>query len=254
MKRQTILTAMVAMVLIATSARALAQIAPAYATKDRSTGATVKVFRTPTGTRIDLDSPTVSLTKQLTTARAIVTTVHDSRESIRIEVNETGMQVTSARGQILAATGNSAAAERARALVAQSPLSKKVAELIGKMDLGMASPMTPLLLTTRAFFLSANRDASGVRDLNTWMRSRPRPDVVRVSLPIAPQKSSTQCYDEYSNELLAAYDQFDDCMKHIKWWDPFFPIERCEVTYETRILGAFAGWMHCLGLTDAVTY
>ena len=252
MKRQTTLITFVAIVLIAAGARTLAQTAPVYEAKDRASGAILRVVRTQAGPRIDLDSPSVSLTKQLAPNHVIVTTLHDSRESLRIEVTETGMQVTSSRGQVTAAAGDARAADRARALVAQSPLSRKVAALIGKMNLGDGSPITPLLLTTRAFFLTANDDASGMRDLMKWMDARPHQPVIRTSLPMGAQKSSTQCYNEYSSELLAAYDEFVDCYTHIKWWDPFFPVERCEVTYEARILAAFAAWMHCIGVMDPV--
>lgn len=252
MNRPTILTVLATMALVATSVRALAQTTPIYASQDQPTGATVRVTRAQTGPKLEIDAPTLSLSKELTATRTIVTTLRDRNESLRIEVTENAMVVTGARGRVTAPAGDVVAAERARVLVAQSPLSKRAASLIGKMDLGAATPIAPLLLTTRAFLLMANGDASGVRDLNTWMASRTRAVVRLASLPVTPQKSSTQCYDEYSNELLAAYDQFTDCMKNIKWYDPFFPVERCEVTYETRILAAFAAWMHCIGVTDPI--
>ena len=89
-------------------------------------------------------------------------------------------------------------------------------------------------------------------ELKNWMKAtRSRVHVVPASLPA--QKSSSQCYKEYGDELLAAYDDFVDCFNNIKWWDPFFPIQRCEIVYEARILAAFAGWMSCLGVMEPIS-
>lgn len=251
MKRQTNLTVMATTVLVAMAGHAMAQT-PVLESRDRITGAFVRIYRTETGPRLELDAPAVSLTKQLSAGRVIVTTLRDGKESLRIEVSETGMLVQGTGGQVRAAAGDEAAAERARALVAKSSLTKKAATLIGKMGFGTNSSIAPLLLTTRAFLLAASKDQSGVRDLMKWMRSQAQPKAIPVALPIGAQKSSSQCYSEYSDEILAAYDDFVDCTKNIKWYDPFFPIERCEVVYESRILAAFAGWMHCLGVTDVI--
>ena len=130
-------------------------------------------------------------------------------------------------------------------------MAKRAAALIGRLSFGDSSPIQPLLLTTRAFLLAAAKDNSGLQELMAWMKAaRSRTQIVPVSLPMGTQKSSSQCWKEYSDELLATYDDFVDCMNHIKWYDPFFPIQRCEVTYEARIVAAFAGWMNCLGVME----
>jgi hypothetical protein len=251
MDRRSNLTVALVVAFVAMTGQAFAQSTPLVQSTDRATGAVVKIYRTATGPRLEVQSASVSLTKHIGQGGVIVTTLGDGKESLRIEASETRMVVSSTRGNATAAAGDQAAAERVRALVAKSPLTKRAATLIGRMGFGDASPVQPLLLTTRAFLLAAAKDGSGMTDLKNWMKnSRSRAQVVTVSLPMGAQKSSSQCWKEYGDEILAAYDDFLDCFNHIKWWDPFFPVQRCEVVYEARILAAFGGWMNCLGVIE----
>jgi len=251
MKRLWNLTVLVAMACVAVAGRAAAQETPLIQSTDRATGAVVKVFRMPTGPRLDVVSPTISLSKHLAAGGVIVTTLRDDRESMRIEVSQTRLVVNGTRGAATATTSDAAGAAKARDLVAKSPLTKRAAALIAKMGFGENSTVQPLLLTTRAFLLTMMKDGSGMAELKQWMNNmRARTHVVPVALPAAAfaQKSSSQCWKEYGDELLAAFDDFLVCFNNIKWYDIFFPVERCEIVYEARILAAFAGWMSCLGV------
>ena len=251
MKRSWNLPLGFAIGLLAIASGAVAQETPLVQSTDRATGAVVKVYRTVTGPRLDVVSPAITLSKYMGQGGVIVTTLRDDQESLRIEVTESRMVVSGTRGKATAAAGDATAAARARDLVAKSPLTKRAAALIAKMGFGTDSTVQPLLLTTRAFLLAAMKDGSGMADLKKWMSAtRARTHVVPVSLPAASvqSKSSSQCWKEYGDELLAAFDDFVDCFNNIKWWDPFFPVQRCEIVYEARILAAFAGWMSCLGV------
>jgi len=253
MKKRGQLSVGFAVAFAAMTGEGFAQSTPLLQSTDRATGAVVKVYRTVTGPRLDVVSPSVSLTKYMGQGGVIVTTLGDGKESLRIEISEARMVVSGTRGTATAAAGDQAAAVRARDLVARSPLTKRAAALIGKMGFGDTSPVQPLLLTTRAFLLAASKDGSGMTDLKNWMKnSRTRVQVVTASLPMAAQKSSSQCWKEYGDEILAAYDDFVVCFNNIKWYDPFFPVQRCEVVYEARILAAFAGWMNCLGVLEPI--
>jgi hypothetical protein len=242
MKKSGYLTVVFAAAFAAMTGQAFAQSTPLLQSTDRATGAVVKVYRTVTGPRLDVVSPSVSLTKHMGQGGVIVTTLGDGKESLRIEISEARMVVSGTRGNATAAAGDQAAAARARDLVAKSPLTKRAAALIGKMGFGDTSPVQPLLLTTRAFLLAASQDGSGMTDLKNWMKN----SRTRV------QKSSSQCWKEYGDEILSAYDDFVVCFNNIKWYDPFFPVQRCEVVYEARILAAFAGWMNCLGVMEPI--
>ena len=249
MKRTTILAAVWAIACLAVAAPVLAQSKPIFQSTDRATGAVIKVFRTLDGPRLEVQADTMTMTKVLGPGAVVVTTLSDGKESLRIESGQEQMTVRSPHGNVSAPAGDRAAADRARELVAKSPLTKRAATLIGKLGFGDSSPITPVLLTTRAFLLAATRDGAGFTELKNWMnRTRSRSSVTSVALPMGAQKSSSQCYKEYGDELLATYDEFVECIKSVKWYDPFFPRERCEFMYEVRILAAFAGWMSCLGV------
>ena len=249
MKRTSNLTIVFAIACFAVASQALAQDKPLLQSTDRATGASVQIYRSANGPRLNVQSPSVTVEKFLAPGGVVVTNLRHGKESLRIEVTDRQMVVSGTRGRVVAPAGDQAAAERARELVAKSPLTKRATDLIGKMGFGDGTPVQPLLLTTRAFLLAASKDGSGFAELKRWMQNkRSSVSVVKVSLPVGQQKSSSQCYKEYGDELLAAFDDFIDCINHIKWWDPFWPKERCELVYEVRILAAFAGWMACLGV------
>jgi hypothetical protein len=236
---------------VAVAGQAFAQSKPVAESKDGATGAVVRLYRSPAGPRLEVQSASLSLTKELRANGVIVTSLADVRESLQIEVSEAGMVVSGSRGKAKAPAGDRVAAEAARALVASSPLTARAAALIGRMGFGGASPIQPMLLTTRAFLLAATMDGSGMADLMKWMKStRARTSVISVALPMGMQKPSSVCWKEYGDEVLAAYDDFVVCMKNIKWYDPFFPIQRCEIVYEARIIAASIGWGTCLGWAD----
>jgi hypothetical protein len=236
---------MAVVMLVGMSGSAAAQDRLLQEARDPVSGAAVRVYRTGAGPGIEVRTDTLTLRKQLNGNR-IVTSISGGKETLVIDIAEGAIRVHGTRGSATGTADDQAGLARAKKLVAESPLAAKAAGLIGKMGLGDASAVAPLLLTTRAFLLAAADDQSGVHGLREWLRGlRARAQVIKVG-----QKTPTECWKAYGDELLAAYDEFNDCMDSIKWWDPFFPVQRCEVTYEVRILGAFAWYLDCVKILE----
>ncbi len=251
MRRRKTLMILAATALVATAAPALAlaQDRVTQQAKDPVTGALVRLYETKTGPRVVVETPAVTLRKELS-GGTVITTLTGGRESLVIEADGSTLTVTGTRGHVVVSGEDRAGLERAKRLVAQSPLSTRAAALIARMGFGDAAALQPLLLTTRAFLLAAADDESGTLELKAWVRkARMRTQVINTG---GGQKTPSECWKEYGNEVLAAYDDFLDCINHIKWWDPLFPIQRCEVVYEVRIIGAFAWYADCVKLLGLI--
>jgi hypothetical protein len=225
--------------------RALAQDRLVHQATDPATGAVARLFQTSAGPRLEVESSDITLGKQVSDGR-VVTTLRHGRQSLVIEADASALSVSGSGGRAVARPGDEAGMRRARQIVAHSPLTARAVSLIARMGFGDASALQPLLLTTRALLLSASEDESGTMELREWVRRlRQRARVVKIS---EEQRTPTECWKAYGDELLAAYDDFVDCINNIKWWDPFVPVQRCEVIYEVRIVGAFAWYASCVSL------
>ncbi len=244
MERKKYLIALVAAVLVAMGSRAAAQDRLVLEGKDPATGATARVYRTATGPRIDLETPTVHLRKQLI-GTTVVTTLTGGGESLTIETDTHALTVTGRRGRVTVTEEDPRGSAKAKQFVAESPIAARAAALIAKFGFGANSPLQPLLLTTRAFLLAARDDDSGTRELTKWMEhARTR---VRVVKTAGGQRTPTECWDAYGDELVEAFTDYAECVKNLKWWDPIGE-PRCAVVYEVRIIGAFAWYMDCVKL------
>jgi hypothetical protein len=90
--------------------------------------------------------------------------------------------------------------------------------------------------------------------LRSWMTAtRSRLQGIKVTDVVGCDATTnawtpTLCWIAWCEELLAAFDELGDCLDNIKWWDPFWPIERCELFYEIRMLADWAWWLSCIGL------
>jgi hypothetical protein len=217
--------------------------------RDRVTGAAVRVYRTTGGARIDVEAPAIRLRKQLINNK-VVTSLSGSGESLVIEFDGRTFSASGTRGRASAMRGDEATLRRVRKLVAESPLTGRAAALIGRMAFGANSALEPVLLTTRAFLLGLSDDLSGLRDVSEWMRqARSRTQVIRASVG---QKTPSECWAEYSKEAIAAWTEYEECMKNVKWWDPFGEAA-CTLVYDLRALGAFTWWLDCVKLLGIIT-
>lgn len=211
---------------------------------DRSTGAAVRVYQTLAGPRLELQTPALLLQKQVSKDH-VVTTIKGRGESISIDLAESLVTVTTGRVRVVAPHTDARQLERARVLIADSAVARKAAELIGRMAFGSRSAIQPLLLTTRAFLLAARHDDRGAQEVAEYMRS------LKAAGKVVPaafgQRTPSDCWKAYSDELVDAYTEYIECVKHLHWYDPFGETG-CAVVYEVRIVGAFTWYAGCVSL------
>jgi hypothetical protein len=231
-----------------------ARVAPAAAqdrliqeATDRGTGAALRVYATSSGPRIEMQTPALLLQKQVMKDR-VVTTLKGRGDTLVIELAPASVSVASNTQQVVADATDRAQLERARQLVAKSSLAARAADLIGRIGFGSHSAIEPLLLTTRAFLMAARHDDRGARELSTWMRNLKQPQVVRAALE---QRTPTDCWKAYGDEILDAYLDYVECVKNLHWYDPFGE-KGCAVVYEVRILGAFTWYTGCVSLGSII--
>jgi hypothetical protein len=218
------------------------------AATDPDTGAALRVYSTATGPRLEMQTPSLLLQKQVMKDR-VITTIKGRGESLVIELATASVSVASNRQKVVAASNNQAQLERARLLVANSSLAARAADLIGHIGFGPHSAIQPLLLTTRAFLLAARHDETGAREVSEWMRKvKGTVEVVPVALG---QRTPTDCWKAYGDEILDAYLDYVDCVNNLHWYSPFGETG-CAVVYETRIIGAFAWYSGCVSLGGVI--
>jgi hypothetical protein len=244
----------VSSVLLATAVAmpAAAQDRLVHQETDRNTRAIIRVFKTATGGRVELQTPQIKVTKAVAGNR-VVTTLTDSTEQLVITTTDKTMVVASGEASVSAARSDRQKLEGARLLIARSSIARRAAELLGKLGLGAATPAHPMLLTTRAFLLAAAGDPGGSRELSRWARearllqSR-RTAVLKVGYQdIGSHISPTGCWEAYSKEAIAAYMEYEDCMKGLSWYD-FLSELSCATIYDMRAIGAFSWWLKCVAL------
>jgi hypothetical protein len=212
--------------------------------KDSVTGARLRVFSTANGPRLELQTPAVLLQKQVFKDH-VVTTIKGGGESLSINLGQSSVSVVSNRATVVAAHTDANLLERARLLIANSPIAARAADVIGRIGYGSHSAIQPLLLTTRAFLLAARRDDRGSREVQDYMHSlKSRDKVVTVGLG---QRTPSDCWKAYSEEILDAYTEYVDCVNNLHWYSPFGETG-CAVVYEVRITGAFTWYAGCVSL------
>jgi len=212
--------------------------------RDNVSGATLRVYSTLTGPRLELQTPALLLRKQVMKDR-VVTTITGRTDSLLIELAPSSVSVAANRVKVVASHTDAVGLERARQLIAESSLAARAADLIAHIGFGAHSAIQPLLLTTRAFLLAARHDDSGAREVSEYMKTlKARQPVVPVAFG---QRTPSDCWKAYSDEILNAYTDYVDCVNHLHWYDPFGETG-CAVVYEVRIVGAFTWYAGCVSL------
>ncbi len=239
-----------------TCAAVLAMAAPAAADNssekvlkqgiDPATGAYVSVVRGPNGqVGVTVETPDLVLRKQLAGERAITTIVADSDE-IAIEVHRSGFIVSGTAGRVEVTTRHYERMRDASAIIARSPAARLAAGLLGRMKTSDAS-LARVLLSTRAMLLSSTNDPSGMADLARWTEAaRARASVGRTGVTrIALQDSPTDCWNKYAAEAIAAYMEYEDCIRNLSWYQVIQALA-CNAIYDLRALGAFSWYIGCV--------
>jgi len=212
---------------------------------DSATGAAIRIHRQATGAlSLEVDSPVVGIRKAVTGGRS-VTRLRHGRDEVTIEFDGVNLTVVDRAGAVVVTPEHADRIEAARRKLAGSPVVAKAAQLIGRLDLPANSPARLPLLTTRAILLSASGDRSGAVELNAWIQTaRSGARVVRVGLQ---GMTATDCWNEYAKEAIAAYMEYEECMKNEQWWD-LLGQTSCALVYDMRAIGAMSWWISCVGL------
>jgi hypothetical protein len=252
-----VLTAGAAVVIGLSAAPVAAQERLVHHEFDRNTSATVRVFKTSAGGRIEVETPDLRISKSVA-GSTVVTTMRDagSKDALVLSLDDKALAVTTPKSSVRAARTDREKLERARLLVAGSDVGRRAAALIARLGFGQATPIQPMLLTTRAFILAAAGEGAGPRDVR---RS------VSVGTQYAPvgaftvkagwQEKDTasktmtpsECWNAYSKEAIAAYIEYEQCMADQAWWDILGQMG-CATVYDMRAIGAFSWWLKCVAL------
>ena len=215
---------------------------------DRQTGSIVRLFKTGAGTRVELESPSLKVTREAVGARATAT-LTDANGVVSVSYDRRTLIVKTPAGRISAMPHQRARLEEARQLVASAPVTTRAAALIERLGFGADNPVLPLLMTTRTFLAAVSGRAVS-RDLRFAAPPAPAPvRVLRVSLDQQPSGSMTptECWNTYAKEAIAAYKEYEDCIKDKAWYEILDNLA-CGAIYDMRAIGAFTWWMKCVAI------
>jgi hypothetical protein len=120
------------------------------------------------------------------------------------------------------------------------------------MGLGAATPVQPMLITTRLFLTSAAGKPASNQEFARWARAAravTTPTTLRVGMQESQGRTPTECWNEYTKEAIAAWVEMEECvLEHRAWWD-YFGREGCAAVYDVRAIGAFSWWLKCVALS-----
>ena len=215
---------------------------------DRQTGSIVRVFKLGDGVRVELESPSLKLTRE--SAGSITrTTMRDEGGEVAVTYDRRTLTVKSPSGRIAATPQQPIRMEQARRMIADAPVTTRAAALIERLGFGADNPVLPLLLTTRTF-LAAASGRTLARDLRFAAPPEPvHPRLVRVALGQQSKTSMTptECWNTYAKEAIEAFKEYEDCLKDKSWWE-ILDNMACAAVYDMRALGAFSWWLKCVAL------
>jgi hypothetical protein len=244
------------MAIVVAVAPAAAQERLVHQEVDRNTNAVVRVFKTTDGGRIEVATPRLKVTKSVVGQR-VVTRMTEGAEQLVISLDRDTLAVTSAAGRVTAPRGDREKLERGRQLISGSAVGRHAAALIGQMGFGSGTPVQPMLLTTRAFILAAAGDDGGNRELSRWAKEAKArsSSVARVKViwrdeeqdSVGKGMTPSDCWDAYAKEAIAAYMEYEECMKDQSWWNIAGQMG-CATIYDMRAIGAFSWWLKCVAL------
>jgi len=243
---------------IAAATAALLSASPAFAAKpapkgivqrvkDPGTGLEVRVQQDRPGTvSVEIGDRAVTVRRELRADR-LETTVTAAGEKISLTIDKNGLLVTAPHGRVRVTPAHPEAGAAVVRLLSGSPAIRRGVELLGRVNLGVASPTGQTLLLTRAFLLSV----AGERDqaLAVVRTARAMLQTPRI---VDARFGPGECWDEYVKEAVACYKEFEDCMRGLSWYDVIGKTA-CATIYDLRAIGAFSWWVSCVGLRGGDT-
>jgi len=212
---------------------------------DQGTCSRIRVYQTgPTAFVLELANGDVLVTKPIESSRS-VTTIRAGADQLVLSLDPSGV-IVSTGGQTARLTRDTLQhAEQVRNLVRGSSAVRRAASIVKAIDLPVRSPINVLFYMTRATLLSAVDDRAALAEVTHTVSTALREArAVRVV-----DEGPGDCWNEYAKEAIAAFIEFEDCMKNAN------PVLRltgmCEILYTLRATGAFAWWLKCVGLSNA---
>lgn len=230
-------------VLAGAAGRAEAQpTARVHRATDPATGTHVTVSQGLAGSLfMEIAAPGVTVTKRATNG-TVSTVVRVAKDELTIDATRSSL-VVSAGGRRIEATSESLdRLPEARALIARSPAAIQAARLLSRVSFGAYSPLTMAILSTRNMLLGTGDATAARRELGEIMG-----DVagqLRLTR-VAIQDSPTDCWNKYVREALAAWAEYEDCLKNSGFFGDF----ACDILYDMRAIGAFTWWMKCVAIS-----
>lgn len=242
--RQTTLVTMAVAAALTVAGPAAANDRLIHQAKDGPTGAAIRVTQTASGPRVDVMTSGLAIRKEVRSG-TVVTTIRSGRQSLVIELGPAGVTVSNGSRAADATARDGNPSLTAKSIIGRSALAASAAALLGRLDAATLPVVQPVLLTTRAMLLAAANDDSGVVTLRQWMqRLRLRSQVVNTS---SGQRTPSDCWKGYGDEVLDAFDAYVDCANQVRWWNPLGD-KGCAVVFEVRIIGASTWYASCVSL------
>ena len=211
---------------------------------DPGTGSRIRVYQTgPAAFTLEIAKDDVSVTKDVG-LRQLVTTIRSGADTLVLTTEPTGLIVRTATETTRFTRESVDGAERLRDIVRGSQAVRRAAELVRGMALPAKNPLNAVLFATRATLLAAVDDHAGLAELTRTMTEATRTTrFVRVV-----DEGPGDCWNEYAKEAIAAYMEFEDCMKNSTFFER--ALGTCEAIYSMRAIGALAWWVKCVGLSN----
>jgi hypothetical protein len=221
---------------------------------DRATGAVVRVVETSTGSRVEIESAGLLVSRQ-TGARKVTTVIRDQRDELVVSFEGGRVTVNSPAGRLSASTAQPTQVAAARRLIDAFPGSRKALSLINGLGFGAEVPVLPLLVTTRSFLQAVTGAAVSPVENAQFQRRVDAVAGVRVTRAAYVQDSGkkstdrtpTECWEAYAKEAIAAYIEYEQCIKDLEWYE-FLDLTACATIYDVRAMGAFSWWMRCVSI------
>ena len=220
----------------------------------RNTGAVVRVVQTSTGNRVEVESAGLLVSRQIA-ATKVTTVIRDQRDLLTVSFERGRLTVKSPAGQLSATPAQVTQMAAARRMIDAFPGSRKALSLINKLGFGPEVPVLPLLVTTRSFLQAVTMSAASPSDNASFGRRVDAATGVRVTKTAFVQdtgkkttdRTPTECWDAYTKEAIAAYIEYEECVKDLAWYD-LLGLTGCATIYDVRAMGAFSWWMRCVSI------
>ena len=181
--------------------------------------------------------------------------IRDQRDELVVSFDRGRLTVNSPAGRLSATPAQVTQMAAARRLIDAFPGSRKALSLINKLGFGPEVPVLPLLVTTRSFLQAVTMSAVLPAGNASFQRRVDAATGVRVTKATFGQdtgkkttdRTPTECWDAYTKEAIAAYIEYEQCVKDLAWYE-LLDLTACAAIYDVRALGAFSWWMRCVSI------